>query len=105
MSTPHNPDNHRMKVIQLTPAELDVLVGIARGESCKEIAARRSRSPKTVETIRANLFRKIEVRSATQACRWAIQHRIIQVDLHPENLVSADRLMVVILSEHKAKAS
>jgi DNA-binding NarL/FixJ family response regulator len=94
-----------MKVIQLTPAELDVLEGIANGESCKEIAARRGRSPKTIESIRTNLFRKIDVRSAVQACRWAIQYRIVQVDLHPATLVSADRLMVVIVPEHKAKAS
>jgi LuxR family maltose regulon positive regulatory protein len=50
-----------------TPRELDVLLGIARGDSIKQTARALGISPKTVESLQTGLFRKLGVRNRAQA--------------------------------------
>lgn len=55
----------------LTPRELDVLEGLAKGLPNKTIAFDLGISPRTVEVHRANLMTKLEVRSLSDALRIA----------------------------------
>jgi len=61
----------------LTPREREVLKLIAEGYSSPEIAERLVLSPRTVETHRANIMRKLELRSTADLIRYAIRHGII----------------------------
>ena len=55
----------------LTPRELDVLEGLAKGLPNKTIAYDHGISPRTVEIHRANLMTKLGVRSLSEALRIA----------------------------------
>ena len=55
----------------LTPRELDVLDGLAKGLPNKTIAYDHGISPRTVEIHRANLMTKLGVRSLSEALRIA----------------------------------
>lgn len=48
----------------LTPRERDVLAGLARGETSKQIARALALSPRSVEDVRARLLRKFDVPNA-----------------------------------------
>lgn len=50
----------------LTTRERDVVAGLARGATSKEIARRLGLSPRTVEDVRARLLRKFGVRNAAE---------------------------------------
>ena len=62
----------------LTERERDVLKRMAEGHSSKEIAALLDISTRTVETHRANLMRKLEVRSLAQLVRLAIREGLVE---------------------------
>jgi DNA-binding NarL/FixJ family response regulator len=62
----------------LTDREREVLKRIAEGHSTKEIAALLDISTRTVETHRANLMRKLEVRSLAQLVRLAIREGLVE---------------------------
>ena len=64
-------------ITTLTDRERDVLKGIAEGQSSKEIAARLDIGVRTVESHRANLMRKLEVRSVAQLVRLAIREGLV----------------------------
>ena len=53
----------------LTPRERDVVAGLARGATSKEIARDLGLSPRTVEDVRARLLKKHGVRSAARLIR------------------------------------
>lgn len=57
------------RVATLSARERDVLDGIVRGSSNKEIARDLGLSPRTVETYRANLFDKLQVASLVELVR------------------------------------
>lgn len=61
----------------LTTREREVLKLIAEGYSSPEIAERLVLSPRTVETHRANIMRKLELRSTADLIRYAIRHGLI----------------------------
>ncbi len=61
----------------LTDREREVLKRIAEGLSTKEIASLLDISTRTVETHRANLMRKLEVRSLAQLVRLAIREGLV----------------------------
>jgi len=61
----------------LTLREREVLKLIAEGYSSPEIAERLVLSPRTVETHRANIMRKLELRSTAELVRYAIRHGIL----------------------------
>jgi DNA-binding NarL/FixJ family response regulator len=65
------------KLALLTGRERDVLTGIANGETNKEIAARYGISPRTVETHRESLMRKLEIRSVAGLTRLAVEEGLV----------------------------
>ncbi|HXE58681.1 MAG TPA: response regulator transcription factor [Gemmatimonadales bacterium] len=65
------------KLDLLTNRERDVLLGIARGETNKEIAARLGISPRTVETHRESLMRKLEIRTVAGLTRFVVEQGLL----------------------------
>jgi two-component system, NarL family, response regulator NreC len=61
----------------LTTREREVLHLIAQGESTSAIAARLALSPRTIETHRSNLIRKLGLRTQNDLIRYALQRGII----------------------------
>ncbi|HEX2611471.1 MAG TPA: response regulator transcription factor, partial [Gemmatimonadales bacterium] len=57
---------------QLTGREREVLLGIARGQTNKEIAGELGISHRTVETHRESLMRKLKLRSVAELTRFAL---------------------------------
>jgi two-component system response regulator NreC len=64
----------------LTTREREVLHLVAQGEATPAIAARLGLSPRTIETHRTNLMRKLGLRSQTDLIRYALQRGIIPLD-------------------------
>jgi DNA-binding NarL/FixJ family response regulator len=64
----------------LTPRELEVLTLIVRGQTNPEIADKLVLSPKTVEWHRTNLMAKLDVHNAVDLVRYAISHRLVEMD-------------------------
>jgi two-component system, NarL family, response regulator LiaR len=63
---------------RLTAREREVLVGIAGGRTSKEIARQLDLSPRTVESYRENLMRKLEIRTVAGLTRFAVEEGLIQ---------------------------
>jgi len=61
----------------LTSRERDVLHLVAQGETTPAIAVRLALSPRTVETHRTNLMRKLGLRTQTDVIRYALQRGLI----------------------------
>jgi DNA-binding NarL/FixJ family response regulator len=68
----------------LTAREREVLHLAARGLSNPEIAARLSISPRTAETHRANILRKLRLQGQTELVRYAVQRGILPPDARSE---------------------
>ncbi len=68
----------RSRLASLTPRELEILRGIARGHTQKEIAAQLHISVKTVETHCTNLMAKLGLHNRVELARFAIREGIIQ---------------------------
>ncbi len=64
----------------LTPRELEILVFIGRGLTMRQMATRLGISPRTVETHVAKLYRKLDVRTRTQAVSRAASLGLIELD-------------------------
>ena len=62
---------------RLTGRERQVLAAVARGLTTKEIAAQQNISTRTVETHRANLMRKLDLRSVALLTQFAIREGLI----------------------------
>ena len=62
---------------QLTTREREILQLTAQGITNVDIASRLYISPRTVETHRTNLMRKLSLHNHTQLIQFAIQHGII----------------------------
>jgi two-component system, NarL family, nitrate/nitrite response regulator NarL len=62
----------------LTPREKDVLIGIATGETNKQIAARFGISHRTVETHRESLMAKLDVRTVAGLTKLALEEGLIE---------------------------
>jgi DNA-binding NarL/FixJ family response regulator len=65
-------------VSQLTGREREVLQGIARGLTNKEIAAELGISHRTVETHRESLMRKLQIRTVAELTRLALATGVIE---------------------------
>ena len=65
----------------LTTREREVLHLAAQGETTPAIAARLGVSPRTVETHRTNLMRKLGLRSQTDLIRYALRRGILPSEL------------------------
>lgn len=64
----------------LTTREREVLHLAAEGYTNAEIAARLSISPRTAETHRANMMRKLELRTQTDLIRYALRRGILPME-------------------------
>jgi DNA-binding NarL/FixJ family response regulator len=62
----------------LTPAERRIVQLLAEGKSNKEVANAHGISVKTVETHRANIMRKLGMRSMSDLVHYAVRNEIIQ---------------------------
>jgi DNA-binding NarL/FixJ family response regulator len=62
----------------LTPREQEVLSLIAEGHTNKEAAARLGISPRTVETHRESLMRKLRIRTVAGLTRFAIESGLVR---------------------------
>jgi len=64
----------------LTTREREVFQMVVEGRTNAEIAARLIISPRTVETHRANLTRKLGLRTQTELVRYALRRGILSLD-------------------------
>jgi len=65
---------------RLSEREYDVMVGLARGDSVKDIAAAMFLSPKTITTYRSRVLAKLEVRSNAEITAYALRHALIELN-------------------------
>jgi DNA-binding NarL/FixJ family response regulator len=72
MSGPADPT-----AIELSSRQKEVLRLIVEGQRMKEIAANLNLSPRTVETIKYDMMRELNVHSTAELVRYAIEHRIV----------------------------
>ncbi|MCC6342545.1 MAG: response regulator transcription factor [Bryobacterales bacterium] len=63
----------------LSSREQQVFTLLVEGIRAKEIAARLSLSPKTVDTYRASLMRKLDLHDVPSLVKFAIQHKMTQL--------------------------
>jgi DNA-binding NarL/FixJ family response regulator len=64
-------------VSDLTSRQREVLRLIVNGQRVKEIAAALDLSPRTIESIKYEMMRALDVHSMAELVRYAIQHRLI----------------------------
>jgi DNA-binding NarL/FixJ family response regulator len=64
----------------LTPTERNILRLVTEGKSNFEVAATIGLSPRTVETYRGRLMRKLSIENLPNLVRYAIRHGIIPLD-------------------------
>jgi DNA-binding NarL/FixJ family response regulator len=69
---------HPSGLDQLTGREREVLLGIIRGRTNKEIAAELGISHRTVETHRESLMRKLQIRTVAELTRFALGAGIME---------------------------
>ena len=67
----------RTPAVDLSPRQQEVLRLIVNGHRMKEIAANLQLSPRTVETIKYEMMRNLNVHSSTELVRYAIEHRLV----------------------------
>ena len=67
----------RTPSVDLSPRQQEVLRLIVNGHRMKEIAANLQLSPRTVETIKYEMMRNLNVHSSTELVRYAIEHRLV----------------------------
>lgn len=63
---------------QLTPREVEVLRRVASGETNREMAQALGLSPKTVDSHRTNLMRKLDVHDAQGLTRLAVRRGLVR---------------------------
>jgi DNA-binding NarL/FixJ family response regulator len=68
------------RLARLTPREREVLAGIAAGETSRAIAGRLGLSPRTVETYRESLARKLDIKTVAALTRFAIEAGLVRSD-------------------------
>jgi len=71
-------DEASATLTRLSPREREVVQLIAEGKSTKEVADRLGISPKTAETHRTNIMRKLNLHSVTELVRFAIRNKIVE---------------------------
>lgn len=66
--------------INLTHREIEVLKLVAEGFSNTEIGEKLFLSPKTIDSHRTNLMKKLEVHNVVELVRYAIKNKIVKLD-------------------------
>ena len=62
----------------LTPREIEILRALAGGQSNKQMASKFWLSDQTIKYHLTNIYRKLKVRSRTEAVRLAYEHQLIE---------------------------
>ena len=75
----HSAEEDVVNAGTVTPREREIIQLLAEGKSNKETASALSVSVKTVEAHRANIMRKLRLRSVSDLVRYAIRNKIVQV--------------------------
>jgi len=73
MSAPSKPAG-----VELNLRQKEVLRCIVNGQRMKEIGASLKLSPRTVETIKYEMMRDLNVHSTTELVRYALQHQLVE---------------------------
>jgi DNA-binding CsgD family transcriptional regulator len=63
---------------RLTPREREIVQLLAEGKINKEVATILKISPKTAETHRTNIMRKLDLHSVSDLVRYAVRNKIIE---------------------------
>ncbi|MEO8138064.1 MAG: response regulator transcription factor [Gemmatimonadota bacterium] len=66
------------RLARLTPREREVLGGIAAGETSRAIATRLGLSPRTVESHRESLARKLDIKTVAGLTRFAVEAGMVK---------------------------
>lgn len=74
------PEDPAGRLARLTPREREVLAGIAAGETSRAIAGRLGLSPRTVETYRESLARKLDIKTVAALTRFALEAGLIRAE-------------------------
>ncbi len=72
------PAEESSRLGRLTSREREVLAAVARGQTTKEIASEFNISTRTVETHRAAIMRKLDIRSVALLTQFAIREGLIE---------------------------
>jgi DNA-binding NarL/FixJ family response regulator len=67
-----------LAAVAVTSREREIIQLVAEGQSNKEAAATLGISVKTIEAHRANIMRKLHLRSLSDLVRYAIRNKIVQ---------------------------
>jgi DNA-binding NarL/FixJ family response regulator len=73
------PPGPALNTARLTPREIDILWGIAKGFSYAEIASHLGLSKQTVPGHIKNIYRKLEVHTRSEAVFEAVQQGLIKL--------------------------
>lgn len=68
--------NSRRAAPRLTPRERQVLSLVAHGYTSKQIGEKLGISPRTAETHRVNIGRRLGIRNVAQMVRYAIENKL-----------------------------
>ena len=68
--------NSRRATPRLTPRERQVLSLVAHGYTSKQIGEKLGISPRTAETHRVNIGRRLGIRNVAQMVRYAIENKL-----------------------------
>lgn len=71
-------ERNRARLDDLTPREREVLARVAAGRTSREIAEEFGISPRTVETHRESLMRKLDIRSVAGLTRFALEVGLLE---------------------------
>ena len=76
--------------VAVTAREREIIQLVAEGQSNKEAASTLGISVKTIEAHRANIMRKLHLRSVSDLVRYAIRNKIVQPHKQPTTHEGAD---------------
>jgi DNA-binding NarL/FixJ family response regulator len=71
-------DDAGARLARLTPREREVLEGIAGGQTSRAIATRLGLSPRTVESYRESLARKLDIKTVAGLTRFAVEAGLVK---------------------------
>jgi DNA-binding NarL/FixJ family response regulator len=72
--------SHRAPLRKLSPRQIEVLQFIANGHATRDIALRLNVSGKTVEAHRAELMRRLGIRTVAGLVRYALKACLVELD-------------------------
>ena len=76
-------------VTRLTPRERELVSHLCYGKSCKEAGLLLGITTKTAQAHRANLMRKLGVRSTVGLVRYALRNRIIDESAQAQTTIAS----------------